>query len=280
MNLLKICPTKTHQRDHSRDTLLDEIKYSLELLNAHIFAVYSKSEFRLFEKLTSIYYSLYEIRTKLNHHLLTSEEAQVARETATFLLNRIPKILASRASRLGKDVIELDYSDTDVSGYKSILSRDAETGEVLSLKTALPPRIALNNELGALVPNYPINIHDNFHNYSLKPSANKKFYHDPPSHILVDFKSVTGSSAYQPPGFAGMVAYMYIRNSKKRLTEAFAVHTNSVEDFVHVEKISAALFRNLPASEIENNRVYLVAVLTEEVDLNIKGTGHTQQLKE
>ena len=33
-----------------------------------------------------------------------------------------------------------------------------------------------------------------------------------------------------------MVAYMYIRNSKKRLTEAFAVHTNSVEDFVHVEK--------------------------------------------
>ena len=72
------------------------------------------------------------------------------------MLNRIPKILASRASRLGKDVIELDYSDTDVSGYKSILSRDAETGEVLSLKTALPPRIALNNELGALVPNYPL----------------------------------------------------------------------------------------------------------------------------
>lgn len=275
----KSVPPRPTKRDHSRDTLLDEIKYSLELLNAHIFAVYSKSEFRLFEKLTSIYYSLYEIRTKLNHHLLTSEEAQVARETATFLLNRIPKILASRASRLGKDVIELDYSDTDVSGYKSILSRDAETGEVLSLKTALPPRIALNNELGALVPNYPINIHDNFHNYSLKPPANKKFYHDPPSHILVDFKSVTGSSAYQPPGFAGMVAYMYIRNSKKRLTEAFAVHTNSVEDFVHVEKISAALFRNLPASEIENNRVYLVAVLTEEVDLNIKGTGHTPTIK-
>lgn len=127
-DLLKNLSHQTHQKRHSRYTLLDEIKYSLELLNAHIFAVYSKSEFRLFEKLTSIYYSLYEIRTKLNHHLLTSEEAQVARETATFLLNRIPKILASRASRLGKDVIELDYSDTDVSGYKSILSRRCRNG--------------------------------------------------------------------------------------------------------------------------------------------------------
>ena len=36
MNLLKICPTRPTKRDHSRDTLLDEIKYSLELLNAHI----------------------------------------------------------------------------------------------------------------------------------------------------------------------------------------------------------------------------------------------------
>ena len=33
-----------------------------------------------------------------------------------------------------------------------------------------------------------------------------------------------------------MIAYMYLRNSRKRLTEAFAVHTNSVDDLVHVEK--------------------------------------------
>lgn len=269
-------PTK---RDHSRDTLLDEIGYSLELLNAHIFAVYAKSEFRLFDRLTAIYYSLYETRIKLNYHLLTAEEALVARETATFLLNKIPKMLASKATRLNQRSYDLDNADTDISGYKSIMARDPYSGEILSLGSATPASIALNNELCALLPNYPINAHQHKNSYSLTPPANKKFEVEPPSHILVDFRSVSGSSAYQPPGFAGMIAYMYLRNSRKRLTEAFAVHTNSVDDLVHVEKISAALFRNLPASEIDNNRVYLVAVLTEEVDLSIKTSGHVPTIK-
>ncbi|EMG50595.1 hypothetical protein G210_2071 [Candida maltosa Xu316] len=275
----KAIPPLPNKKDYARETLLDEIKHSLELLNAHIFAVYAKSEFRLFDKLTSIFYSLYETRLKLNNHLLTSEEAIVARETATFLLNKIPKVLASKATRLNQKSYDLDNPDTDVAGYKSILSRHSVTGEILSLETATPSRIALNNELGALVPSFPIHAHHTNSNYSLKPPVNKKFHHEPPSHILVDFKSVTGSSAYQPPGFAGMIAYMYLRNSRKRLTEAFAVHTNSVEDFVNVEKISAALFRNLPASETDNNRVYLVAVLTEEVDLSIKTSGHVPTIK-
>lgn len=253
--------------------LLGEIKHAINLLTSHIFALYSIGEFRLFNKLSLIYYGLDETRIKLSNNLLTKNETQVAKETASFLLAKISKKLASRAARLNAHSYDLDNQNTDISGYKAILSRDTYSGNLLNNANAIPPRIALNQVLCALAPNFPINAHINTTEYSLGPKRNNNFFPDPPSHILVDFKSVSGSSAYQPPGFCGMIAYMYLRNNRKRLTEAFAVHTNSVEDLVHVEKISAALFKNIPANEIETGRVYLVAVLTEEVELNVKEGG-------
>lgn len=259
--------------------LLGEIKYALVLLTSHIFALYSIGEFRLFNKLSTIYYNLDKARIKLLNSMLTDNEAKVAKETATFLLDKIPKKLASRAARLNAVSYDLDNQNTDISGYKAILSRDTTSGDLLSNDNALPPRLSMNQVLCALAPNFPINAHNNLQQFSLDPPVNQLSINDPPSHILVDFKSVSGSSAYQPPGFAGMIAYMYIRNSKKRLTEAFAVHTDSVDDLVHVEKISAALFRNIPASEVESGRVYLVAVLTEEIDLNIKESNNMPQIK-
>lgn len=274
--LMPILPVDNFEQG---EDLIGEIRHALGLLTSHIFALYSIGEFRLFNKLSSIYYELNEARIKLTHGLLTINEAQVAKETVTFLLNKIPKKLASKAARLNSTSYDLDNQYTDTSGYKTILSRDTITGELLSNDTAIPSRIALNQVLCALASNFPINAHHHVQEYSMEPAPNKKLHHDPPSHILVDFKSVSGTSAYQPPGFAGMIAYLYIRNNRKRLTEAFAVHTNSVDDLVQVEKISAALFRNIPSSEIENSRVYLVAVLTEEIDLNIKGSNHLPQVR-
>lgn len=250
--------------------LVSEITYAMNLLTSHIFALYSIGEFRLFDKLSQIYNNLDEIRITLTHGQLTKNEVQVAKETATFLLSQIPKKLASRAARLNERSYDLDNKNTDISAYKAILARDSFDGSLLSFENALPSQLAFNQELCALSPKFPINAHYQPDEYIVKPSLNKRLKHDPPSHILVDFKSVSGSSDYQPPGLAGMIAYLYIRNNKKRLTEAFAVHTDSVDEFVYVEKISAALFRNIPASEVENNKVYLVAVLTEEIDLPAK----------
>ena len=264
---------------HLNEDICDEIKYALELLTAQVFALYSMGEFRLYEKLSTIYRSLLETRIKLTHNLLTKDETQIAKETAIFLLNDVSKKLTSRISRLNASAYDLDNDRTDISGFKSILARDIATAEVLNLNNSIPARIALNSELGALVTNFPINAHNHALEYSLRAPPNKKFKPDPPSHILVDFKSVSGSSAYQPPGFAGTTAYMYLRNSDKRLTEAFAVHTDSVDDLVNVEKISAALFKNLPSSEIINNRVFLVAVLTEEVDLNVRTSNQVPVVK-
>lgn len=258
--------------------LVSEITYAMNLLTSHIFALYSIGEFRLFNRLSQIYTDLDEIRITLTHTRLTRNEVQVSKETATYLLSQIPKKLASRAARLNDQFYDLDHKNTDISAYKAILARDTFDGSLLNFENALPSQLAFNQQLCALSPKFPINAHYHAEDYILKPSLNKRLKHDPPSHILVDFKSVSGSSNYQPPGFAGMIAYLYIRNSKKRLTEAFAVHTDTVDELVFVEKISAALFRNIPASEVENNRVYLVAVLTEEIDLSAK-EGNMPQTK-
>lgn len=255
-------------------TLQEEIKTSLEFLNAHIYSLYSIGEFRLFGNLVDIFYKLHEARIKLMHNLLTKNEAQFTKELATQLLNRIPKRLGSKTERLNATNYDLEHEHSDVSGYKAIFARDALSGEILTDKIALPARIALNNELCALVGNFPIHAHNNLDKYSIKAARNKKFALDLPSNILVDFKSVSGSSGYLPPGFAGMTAYMYLRNTKKRLTEAFAVHAESVEELANVEKLSAALFKNIPHHETCDTRVYLVAVLTEEIDLKVTQGGH------
>lgn len=248
--------------------VVSEITYAMNLLTSHIFALYSIGEFRLFNKLSGIYHSLDETRIKLTHSSLTHNETQVAKETATYLLSTIPKKLASRAARLNETSYDLDNKNTDISAYKAVLARDAFSGALMSFDNSKPAQLALNQELCALSPKFPVNAHYNADEYLLEPQLNKRLSHEPPSHILVDFKSVSGSSNHQPTGFAGMIAYLYIRNNKKRLTEAFAVHTDTVDELVFVEKISAALFRNIPASEVENNRVYLVAVLTEQIDLS------------
>lgn len=263
----------------SNSNLLSEVNYALNLLTSHIFALYSIGEFRLFNKLSIIYQDLDNSRIKLIHDLLTLDEIEHTRETTTFLLNKIPKKLASKAARLNEQSYDLDNKATDISGYKSILARDAQTGELLNASNSSPSKIAYNQVMCALQPNFPINFRYNKEEFMFGPAINKSFRNEPPSHVLVDFKSVSGSSAYQPPGFAGMIAYLYIRNNRKRLTEAFAVHTNSVDDLVHVEKISAALFRNIPSSETENTRVYLVAVLTEEIDLNLKESTSNPQVR-
>ena len=274
---VNIPPLPQHRLDEGDDFLM-EIKHSLELLTSHIFALYSIGEFKLFYKLSSIYHDLHEARIKLHNNLLTSSEIQVTKETATMLLNKIPKELASRSVRLNAFSFDLDNRYTDTSGYKAVLARDERSGNLLSSSNSTPSKLALNQMLCALAPNFPIYAYTVKNRFSLEPSPNKHSEHESPSHILVDFKSVSGSSAYEPPGFAGMTAYLYIRNNRKRLTEAFAVHTKSADDLVRVENISASLFRNIPVSETVMSRTYLVAVLTEEVDVNIK-SGNTPVIK-
>lgn len=228
--------------------LVSEIVYAMNLLATQVYALYSVGEFRLFNNLVKVYRELDEIRVKLGSEIMGHEKA-ATEERATLLLNSIGKHLASRANRL-YETYDLDHQHTDVSARKAVFAR-GKNGNLLTLEST-PPAMALSQQLCALAP---------------KLTLPEKAKTDAPSQILVDFKSVFGSSSFQPFGFAGMTAYLYVRNSKKRLTEAFAVHTEKVDELAFVEKMSAALFRNIPRSEVEHNRVYLVAVLTEELSI-------------
>ncbi|CUM66204.1 uncharacterized protein PRCAT00003863001 [Priceomyces carsonii] len=240
---------------------------SLEQLCAFIYATYSYGDFKLFNNLCEIYYSLNNTRIKLANEILTHHERELAKETITFLLNKSAKLLASSSS-VNEESQRSQSNTSGASGFKSILARDAISGKLLS-KESSPLRIAFNQVLCALDPNFPINAHNQKSDYSLKPIVNKRLHSEPPSEVLVEFKSLHKTSNYQPPGLTGMILYFYLRNNQKRLSEAFAVQ--SAGTMTDVKNISSALFPDLPRNEVENNRIYLVASLVEEIEIGNKG---------
>ncbi|OBA22535.1 hypothetical protein METBIDRAFT_40289 [Metschnikowia bicuspidata var. bicuspidata NRRL YB-4993] len=248
-----------------------ELTYAMNLLMAHIFALYSIGEFRLFARLSAVYRGLDELRVRLTLTALTGHETRAGREAAMHLLGEIPKKLAAKAARVNERSYDLDHHNTDISAYKAVLARDFRDGRLVA-RHGLPAQMAVSQQMCALFPKFPVNAHRQPRQFEVGAAPSARLVHEPPAHVLVDFRAISGSSSLQPEGFAGMVAYLYVRNAKKRLTEAFAVHTESVDDLVYVEKILAALFRNIPAAEVENNRVYLVAVLTEEIAMPLQDT--------
>lgn len=252
--------------------LLDELVPSLSLLASHIYSFYSVGEYDLFKKLYESFDELNNLKMRLTHNLLTRSEKALAQKQVFLLLSNISKFLSS------KGVNRFDKTTTsqlvhDSSGYQSITARDVNTAELYEYwnpdfsKQPVPKFIAANQLTAALSPNFPVT---NNLDEELKPKKVTKFDKVTPSQILVDFKDVNGTSSLNPKGFIGMTAYLYLRTSKKRLTEAFAIHINSDADF-SLDKVSAALFRNIPGTEVDSNRIYLVAIVTERIDVNKTG---------
>lgn len=240
------------------DSLVSEIRDALSLLTSHIYALYSIGEFDLFNKLAIIYHELNEQRIKLFHASLTEHEACVAKMTVTNLLNKIPKKLASL---LDHKSLDAPYTLPDTHGYKAILARSIDSSDLVG--DVLPPTIAVAQISCALKKHYPKRQACLQHQFLTCPAPTVGPSADVPSHVLVDFTSVVGSAAHSRPGQSRLLAYLYVRNQYRRLTEAFAVLPGS-GSFDHVERVGAGLFQNLPYSEIQGNRVFLCAVIVEE----------------
>lgn len=249
--------------------LLDELVPSLALLASHIYSFYSVGEYVLFKKLYESFDELNNLRLRLTHNLLTRSEQALAKKQVSLLLTNISKFLSSKGvNRFDKSTgSQLKH---DSSGYQSITARDVNSGELYDYQNTelaqqpIPKLIAANQLTAALAPNFPVN--ENL-DIELKPKKITKFDKVTPSQILVDFKDVNGTSSLNPKGFVGMTAYLYLRTAKRRLTEAFAIHISSSSEF-SLDKISAALFRNIPGTEVDTSRIYLVAILTEEIDVS------------
>lgn len=245
------------------NNLSDEIKLTLKTISSTLFAVYSKNRFDFFEKLVKIYYELDDLRLNLQNDLLTKHETELAKQKVILLLSKFAKLSASGGGLINRS----KHSKSDIDGKESIIARDEKTAELYQFPEKSngivnPGKIAQNQLLSSLSPHYISSSHVNF----VSPK-NTKFVESTPSNIVVDFKEVVGSSFILPKGYAGMKAYMYLRNQKKRLTEAFCISINS-DQKLQIDNLAAALFTNIPANEVEGGKIYLVAILTENININ------------
>lgn len=242
------------------EDLADEIKLTLKTVSSTLFAVYSKNNFDYYEKLCKIYNQLDDIRISLHYNLLTKHEEAMAKKNVILLMGKFAKLLASGGGLINRSL----HSKSDIDGKESILARDYNTAELCQFNSTEgdivnPASIAQSQVFCALSPNYIASS-----NVSFVPPKNSKFQESIPSNIMVDFKEVIGTSTVFPKGYEGMKAYMYLRNVKKRLTEAFCINIGADQN-LQLDNLAAALFTNIPAVEIEANHVYLVALLTETI---------------
>lgn len=251
----------------STSDLAAEIKLTLNTISSTIFAVYSKSNFEFFNKLTIIYYELDDLRISLTAGLLTKREENMSRKKVYLLMSKFSKLLASGGGLINRS----KHSKSDLDGRESIIARDEQTAELFNPgegnSFVNPAKISQSQAFSALSPKYPWGQSAS----PFIPEKNSKFEGTPPSNILVDVKRVVGSSTVVPRGYAGMKAYMYLRDTRKRLTEAFAISILPDQDFT-LDNLAAALFTNIPAMSVDSGRVFLVALITETIQ-NHKSTG-------
>ncbi|KAH3680010.1 hypothetical protein WICMUC_000577, partial [Wickerhamomyces mucosus] len=140
------------------------------------------------QKLKDIYSELDDIRLQFLHDLLPQAQKLLAQKQAAALVNRISKLLAPVISN-------------DVGGYLAISSRDEKTGQLFRANKNPEnminlAKVAQNQVFSALASNFPVSNAD----VSFVPEKCPKLQPALPCHIVVDFKSVSGSSNIVPNG--------------------------------------------------------------------------------
>ncbi|GME89298.1 unnamed protein product [Ambrosiozyma monospora] len=246
--------------------LVKESELALRTINVHAYSMYARGDLEHVNKLFEIFEQLRELRTTIEYELYTVQELEIMKKQIGLLLFSIPKIVTASNNLVCENS---HFRFKDVAGYQTILARE-NTGYLYNYDTSNPKdnalnvaRLAQNQMFAALSPNFPVANA----NLPMYPPRNSKFEQTEPSHILLDFNAVVGSSNIIPEGYDGMTAYVYLRNSKKRLTEAYTISIEPGQD-ISLDNLSAALFTNVPANEIDSGRIYLVAMLTENIKLN------------
>ncbi|GME70682.1 unnamed protein product [Ambrosiozyma monospora] len=246
----------------SIDSLIGEIEAALRGLNIQLFAMYTRGDFKFFKKMVEVFDELEEIKLGFQYGLLTKDEVNKSKKKTAYLMTLMSKIIAAGT---GKKSVK------DVAGYESILARDEITGELFTLEKdnfeksiTDVTRLAQNQLFGALASQFPVANSD----ITTIPELNQQFAQSYPSHVLIDFKQFSGRSHNVPDGYLGFDAYVYLRNSKKRLTEAFAIHVGPNNDIM-VDNLPSALFKNIPESEIHSGRIYLAALIIENVQVKV-----------
>ncbi|GME72930.1 unnamed protein product [Ambrosiozyma monospora] len=246
--------------------LENEIELQLRDTCVQIYALFSRGDLENSKALFTVFKDLVRIRAGIVNGVDTISEMKVSKRKAIKLLSTVPKVIAASNNKLAQ---RSHFRSKDVSGYQIIFARDTDTGELYSYNTenakdtmANLPRLANNQLFTALSAKFPVEDA----NIPLFPSRNTKFDPAPPSHVLIDLHAVIGSCKAIPKGYCGMTAYLYLRNQKKRLTEGYAIKIEPGQ-FISLDNMAAAMFVNIPAIEIDAGRIYLVAIITETLEV-------------
>ncbi|AMD19902.1 HCL249Cp [Eremothecium sinecaudum] len=246
-------------------SLIDEIVAMQSQLCSHIFAAYAVGEFELFEWLKTAYYQLDDIRCKLFFNISTTEESQRLINDAIGLTSGISRFLS------GKDQVhrfrDSRSVNADPSGYNCILLRDSKTGKLPSYEEVSPHEFAVETMILAVSPNF---MRTNSKAFRVSMDQNHVLDHVEPAQVLIDFTEVVGAPEYKEK-FENLSVYIYLRTAKRRLTEPFVVQVNSA-NIVSLDSISAALFNNIPSTEIKKSKIYLIVELVET--FNVEETSH------
>ncbi|GME88575.1 unnamed protein product [Ambrosiozyma monospora] len=248
----------------SINSLIGEIEAALRGLNIQIFAVYTRGDLFYFRKMVKLFQDLEDIKLNVQYGLMTNSEIKKSKKKTAYLMTLMSKLIAAGTGKKSKK---------DIAGYESILARDEVTGELFvptpeqeDFTKAIKDvsRLAQNELFGALSANFPVAYSD----IKTYPERSKQFDQSFPTHVMVDFKSFSGSCHDVPDGYLGFTAYVYLRNSKKRLTEAYAIQVGQNNDIL-IDGLSSALFKNITPKEVDSGRIYLVTLITEKVQIKV-----------
>lgn len=250
---------------------VDELGPVLGLLSSHIYAMYSAGEFTIYEKLTILFYKLDAICVRLRFGLMTSSEYVKIIKAASSLLTNMSKLISSKGGS-DKDASSSNQITSDPSGVEAIFARDINTGELLSYEKDSLQSVMLNSMLHGLCKDFPV-ANSNLLETDVPPHT---LFDSTQSHILVDVNDVISDASIGNPMLNNLCASMYLSSNRERLTEPFTVNIDS-ERIFSLNSISAALFKNLSASQIERGNIYLVVVLTEKINIAVNGSSSAKE---
>ncbi|XDT15723.1 Dock homology region 2 [Nakaseomyces glabratus] len=245
---------------YQKRPFVDEMGPVLSLLCSHIYWMYSLGEFEIHTKLVGLYYELDNIRLRLRLQLTTEIERIKLIRAANSLLAKISKFISSKG-RTNRFLIQSKSSNPDPYGFEGIFARDIITGELLSYHDTELRTLMLSSMLYGLTNNFP-----NTESSILQFEAPKcEVYDRAKSHILIDFKSITSDPSVLNPNLENATAITYLMTPNERLTDPIEFQIpNGKRDTSFV----TLLFESLFHSVIKKNKIYLVLIITETVDIN------------
>ncbi|SCU98551.1 LADA_0H13828g1_1 [Lachancea dasiensis] len=243
--------------------VVEELAPMLSQLVSHIYSMYSFGEFDVAENMSDLFYKLDDIRLRLKYNLATkAEHVQLVRDMCATSY-KIAKYISSKTLNAASLKDEL-ANVVDSSGYGGILCRDMNSGKLYKTGETSPQLVATMTMLSALSNNFPST---SVYQLKMVPLKNVSYDSLETTNILVDLKDALSDPAVNP-NFQNLSAIMYLRGGKTALTEPFVLNMER-DAVISLNNISGALFNNIPPGEIDNNKIYLVVVLTETIDVQL-----------